>query len=266
MRLDQALITDLRTALRSRPVLLFLGLQAAAAVVFVARRGAETVSTVLLVWLAVLMVGFLAWWSGRHRLAHPAPDPVSAARARSAFALIGVSGMIMMSAQSSLAAGIVLFSVGIVLFSVGIGGWLWAAWRSGGWSGLRDRLLRDPRPFVPLMLLIAVPRLVLGGPSFVVALVLALPSGVGQQLLYLLGLYAPLEAVRRRVDVVAVGSAMVFGLLHVPFVLEANGGDLLASLANVVLFQASVGLVACIAFVRHRAAVPIGVVHALAIA
>ena len=64
----------------------------------------------------------------------------------------------------------------------------------------------------------------------------------------------------------AVASALVFAALHVPVVLEANGGDVLASFANAVLFQASVGLVACLAFVRHRAAVPIGVAHAMAIA
>jgi hypothetical protein len=57
----------------------------------------------------------------------------------------------------------------------------------------------------------------------------------------------------------------VFGLVHVPFNLAPNGGDLLAAAANAVFFQASVGLIACLAYVRHRAVVPIGVAHALAI-
>ena len=115
------------------------------------------------------------------------------------------------------------------------------------------------------------PRLLIGGPGYVVAAALALPSGIGQQVLYLLGLFAPLEAARGRTDLVAVASALLFAALlfaalHVPFVMEINGNDLVASLANVVIFQASVGLIACLAFVRHRAAVPIGMAHGLAIA
>src|SRR3990170_3031705 len=92
------------------------------------------------------------------------------------------------------------------------------------------------------------------------------PAGVGQQLLFLVGLFAPLEAVTRRTDVSAVVAALVFAALHVPFNLPANGGDLPAAFANAVFYQASAGLIACLAFVRHRAPVPIGAVHAAAIA
>ena len=257
MRLDRALIADLRTMFRSRPIVLFLALELLAGVVFVARRGNETVTLVLFVWVGMLVLAFFAWWAGRHRLAHPQADAVPGATARAIFALIGALGMMLFGFS---------MAVGFVLLAAGSGGWLWSAWRTGGFAGLRDRLLRDPRPFVPLLLLIAVPRLLIGGPGYVVAAALALPSGIGQQVLYLLGLFAPLEAARGRTDLVAVASALLFAALHVPFVMEINGNDLVASLANVVIFQASVGIIACLAFVRHRAAVPIGMAHGLAIA
>lgn len=156
--------------------------------------------------------------------------------------------------------------IGFVLVTCGLGGWLWSAFRSGGWRGARALLTRDPRPFVPLLLLIAIPKLAFAGPGFLVAGMLALPSGIGQQLLYLVGLYAPLEAMQGRADRAAVTAALIFGFIHVPLVIDANHGDLVAAMANAVLFQASVGLIACLAYQRHRAAVPIGVAHALAIA
>ncbi|MFV2064765.1 MAG: type II CAAX prenyl endopeptidase Rce1 family protein [Chloroflexota bacterium] len=256
MRLDRALLNDARTVFRSRPLLFFFALELLAGGVFVMRRGEQTATTVLLIWLGMLILAFFAWWAGRHRLAHPQPDPVPGATARAVFALIGVAGMMLFGLS---------MAVGFVLITSGIGGWLWAAWRGGGLAGLRERLLRDPRPFVPLFLLIGLPRLLIGGPAYLVGAAVALPSGIGQQVLFLLGLFVPLEALRQRSDVAAVLAALLFALLHVPFVIEANDGDLLASLANVVLFQASVGLIACLAFVRHRAAAPIGVAHALAI-
>jgi hypothetical protein len=153
----------------------------------------------------------------------------------------------------------------LVLVLVGLGGWLVSAIRRQGWQALPARLVRDPRPFLPMLLLIAVPRLATEGPAFVIGAVLALPSGIGQELLYLLGLFAPLEAASGRTAPAAVVSALVFGLVHVPLNLDANDGDLLAAAANAVFFQASIGLVVCLAFTRHRAAVPIGVAHALAI-
>jgi hypothetical protein len=259
MRLDQALVADLRRVLRSRAIRLFLALEILAAAVFVLRRGQETIATVSLVWLAMLTLAFFAWWAGRHRLAYAVPDAVPAARLRALFAVLVALGMVVWGFGISVV-------VGSVLVSCGLAGWLWSALRLGGWRGAWARLTRDPRPFLPLILLIAIPRLALGGPTFLVAAVLALPSGVGQQLLYLAGLYAPLEALRERADVAAVVAALVFGLVHVPLVVDANQGDLVAAAANAVLFQSSVGLIACLAYVRHRAVVPIGVVHALAIA
>jgi hypothetical protein len=259
VRLDQALLGDLTIALRSRPVRVFLVIELIAGLVFVMRRGSGVISTVLLIWLGVAILAFFAWWAGRHRLAHPERDPAPNAAARSGFALITVTGMLLWSFEISVAAG-------FVLFVSGVGGWLWIAWRSDGFRGSWARLTRDVRPFLPLWLLIALPRLLAGGPVFLVGAVLALPSGVGQQLVYLIGLYAPLEAVRGHAGSAAVGAALIFGLLHVPSLIGPNHGDVVAAFANAVLFQASVGIVACLAYQRHRAVVPIGVAHALAIA
>jgi hypothetical protein len=259
VRLDRALFADTRTALRSRPIRWFLALEAVAAAVFLWRRGGELLVVVALVWLGMLTLAFFAWWAGRHRLAHPEPDPMPAAGARALFAMTVAVGMVVWGFGVSVSAG-------LVLVGCGLAGWIWAALRTGDARGAWARLTRDPRPFVPLLLLFAVPKLVIGGPGFVAAAILALPSGIGQQLLYLIGLFAPLEALRGRPDAAAVTAALVFGLIHVPLVMDANHGDLAAAVANAALFQASVGLIACLAFVRHRAAVPIGVAHALAIA
>jgi hypothetical protein len=258
MRLDRALAHDLGTALRSRPIQLFVGLQIVAAVVFVSRRGADVVSTVLLIWAGLALVAFLAWWSGRHRSAHPEPDPVPAAGARAAFALVAAGGWALWSFGLSAEAG-------FVLLCAGFAGWLWSALRAGGVAGARARLARDPRPFLGLYLFIGLPRLLAIGPSYLVGVVVALPSGIGQQLLLLLGLFAPLEAWSRRPGWAALAAAAIFAVLHMPLVLEPNHGDLAAAWANVVLFQMSVGLIAVLAFRRHRAAVPLGVAHALAI-
>jgi hypothetical protein len=259
VRLDHALIADSRTALGSRAVRAFLAIEVAAALVFLLRRGSEMLSTVLLIWLGMLTLAFMAWWAGRHRLAHPQPDPVPGAAARTVFALVTAAGLLLWGIGVSAAAG-------FVLTAAGLGGWLWSALRAGGLRGARAVLTRDPRPFVPLLLLVAVPRLIAGGPGYLAAAAVALPSGIGQQLFYLAGLYAPMEALRRRSDVAAVVAALIFGLIHVPLVMDANHGDLAAAIANAVLFQASVGLSACLAYQRHRAAVPIGIAHALAIA
>ena len=67
-------------------------------------------------------------------------------------------------------------------------------------------------------------------------------------------------------DRAAVLCALIFGAIHVPMNLVANGDDWLAALANAVFYQSTVGLIACLAFMRHRAPVPIGIAHGLAIA
>ena len=259
MRLDQALLQDLGTGLRSRALQAFLALQVVAGLTFVWRRGEGTATTVLLIWLGMGCLAFFAWWAGRHRLAHPEPDPVRGAGPKGVFALVAALGMLVWGFEVSV-------ELGAVLFVSGAGAWLWVAWREPDSTGLGPRLTRSARPFVPMLLLIAVPRLFVGGPAFLLGSVVALPSGMGQQLLYLLGLYAPLEALRGHAAVAAVGSALLFATLHLPLLVEPNEGDWVAAFANAILFQASVGLIACLAYQRHRAVVPIGIAHALAIA
>lgn len=258
MRIDRALAHDLRSALAAAPIRFYLLLQLGAAAVFVIRRGTETMSTVLLLWLGLCLLASLAWWAGRHRLARPCPDPVPQARARAVFALVGVAGMTTWGFGLGVEAS-------LFLLAFGFGGWAWTGLRAGDPARFRASLSRDPRPFLPLLLLIALPKLLFLGPLYLLGVALALPSGLGQQLLYLLGLFAPLEAALGRAALAAVVAALAFALVHVPLLLDANGGDLLAATANAVLWQSGVGLAAVLAYRRHRAVVPIGVAHALAI-
>jgi hypothetical protein len=257
VRIDRALVIDVRLALRSRPIRAFLALEGLATLVFVARRGVTVAPTVTALWLGLAFLAFVCWWAGRHRAAHPEPDPMTAAGGRTLMALVGVAGLVIWGYGLDPALGAVLTAGACV-------GWLWVAARSGGLRSTAT-LTRDPRPFVPLLLLIALPRLWLGGLPYLAGAIVALPSGIGQQLFVLVGLFAPLEAALRRTDASAIVVACLFGLLHVPFDLEANDGDWLAAAANAILVQASVGAIACLAFVRHRAVVPIGVAHGLAI-
>jgi hypothetical protein len=155
--------------------------------------------------------------------------------------------------------------LGFVLLLVGVAGWIWSVVRAGGLVGWRGRLTRSPRPFLGLYLFIGLPRLLAIGPLYVLGVGLALPSGIVQQLLLLLGLFAPLEAWSARPGWAALAAASLFALLHVPTVLEPNEGDIMAAYANVMLFQLSVGMIAILAFRRHRAAAPVGFAHALAI-
>jgi hypothetical protein len=259
MRLDRALALDLRRAAGSRPIQLFLVIQVVAAAVLVVRRGQDLASTVALIWVGLGIVAFLAWWAGRHRLAHPQPDPVPAAGARTAFAVLTAIGWGLTSFGLAV-------PLGFVLLFVGLGGWAWAYLRSGAGAGLRDRLMRDPRPFLPLYLLIVLPKLLAIGPLYVLGVAVALPSGIVQQLLLLVGLFGPLEAWSKRPAWAALGAASVFALLHVPIVMPQNGDDIVAALANAAIFQLTVGFIAVLAYRRHRAAVPIGVVHGLTIA
>ena len=259
-RLDRALAADMRAALRRPPIVAFLGLELAASALIVARRAVAGLESVGLLWLGLGVVAFLAWWSGRSRLAVERPDPVDRAMGKLAAAVVGAIGI-----------GLVTWGLaplpGALLVLAGSGAWIGLAMLG---STSRDRhaaqLLRDPRPFVPLLLLVALPRAIASGPGYGLAVILALPSGIGQQVAFLLGFFAPLEAVLRRTDGAAVLAALTFGSLHVPMNLPQADGDLLLAMANAMVFQATVGAIACLAYVRHRAAVPIGVAHALAIA
>ena len=127
-------------------------------------------------------------------------------------------------------------------------------------------LCRSPRPFGPLLLLVVLPRMLLAGLTGIGPLIAGLTSGVIQQLLFLPMVFASMEAVVGRRDAAAVLSALVFASIHVPMNLAANGDDWVAALANAVFYQASVGLIVCMAYTRHRAALPLGLAHGLAIA
>jgi hypothetical protein len=269
-RLDRALRSDLTAALRSRVIVAFLVLELAAAAVFVARRGTDAGLAVIVVWLGMLVVAFLAWWAGRHPRARQQRAPQRAAEGRLLMALLGAAGFAIWSFGIWPAAG-------FVLVISAIAGWLGVALLGARAAGPapgegRGRWARIPRPSlefrpsVPLILLVAGPSLLLGGIGHLGATALALPSGLGQQVLYLAGLFGPLEAVLRRTDVAAVVAALVFALLHVPFNLPPAGGDIVAAAANAVFYQASAGMLFCLAYVRHRAVVPIGLIHALIIA
>jgi Type II CAAX prenyl endopeptidase Rce1-like len=259
-RLDLALIQDLRAGLGRPAVLAFLGLELAAGAFIGVRRGGAGLETVGLLWLGLGAVAFLAWWAGRHHGAIERVDPIRYAGPKLVAASIGAVGIGLVTWGLGPAIGVALVIVGSVA---------WAACAVVG-PGPSDRfpaqLLRDPRPFLPLMLLVAVPRALATGPGYAVGALIALPSGIGQQIALLLGFFGPLEAVLRRTDLAAVVTAVVFGLLHVPMNLPQAGGDPWLAGANAVVFQATVGAIACLGYVRHRAAVPLGVVHAMAIA
>jgi hypothetical protein len=213
------------------------------------------------VWTGFLCVAFLAWWAGRDVHARLLPDPVPSAFRRSLAAVAGACGLLFLGLGAWPVGAPVLVTALVVWFGVGL-----VSGRAGGPAGAGWRqLLRDPRPFVPLLLLVGVTRFLFGGIT-PIGLMAGLLSGVIQQVSYLAGLFAPFEATFRRTDAAAVLAALVFGAVHLPFNLEPNGGDWIAAAANAVVFQASVGLIACLAFVRHRAALPIGLAHGLAIA
>jgi hypothetical protein len=219
------------------------------------------VATVALVWAGFLCVAFLAWWAGRDVHARMLADPVPRPAWRSTAAVAGASGLLLLGLGAWPVGALILVTALVAWFGVGL-----VASRAGAPAGVGWRqLLRDPRPFVPLLLLVGVTRFLFGGIT-PVGLVAGLLSGVIQQVSYLAGMFAPFEATLRRTDAAAVLAALAFGAVHLPFNLEPNGGDWVAAVANAVVFQASVGLIACLAFVRHRAALPIGLAHGLAIA
>ncbi len=259
LRIDRALATDLRGALASRPLRAFLGLQVLAAVLFAVRRGPGVVDTVALVWVGLAFVAFICWWAGRHRLAHPEPDPVPAARARLGASLAVVAGLAIgtYGIHPGVAAAVTLS---------GIAAWLAIALRAGSGPDLAHMLRRSWRPFGPLLLLVLLPRLALMGLLRPAALVAGLGSGVIQELLCLPLLFVSLEAVLGRTDRAAVVAALLFGSIHVPMNIAASGGDWPAAVANAVFYQSLVGLIVAMAFARHRSALPLGVAHGLTIA
>jgi hypothetical protein len=259
LRLDRELVTDARAATSSLPIRAFLALQVLAGVVFVARRGPAVAQTVLLVWAGLAFVAFICWWAGRHRLAHPEPDRVPRAGARLVAGLTIAGGLALGTYGIHMGASAAITLGGIV-------GWLLLALRPDSGPGLAHMLRRSWRPFGPLLILVVLPRLALMGVLGPAALIAGLGSGVIQELLFLPMVFASLEAVVGRKDLAVVGAALVFGSIHVPMNLAASDGDWFAALANAVFYQALVGFIVCMAYTRHRAAVPLGVAHGLTIA
>jgi hypothetical protein len=205
-----------------------------------------------------LLFGVAAWLAGRHPDAHPEPDPVRAPRTEMVAVGIVFIGVVVWSVGDG--------SVGYRLVQVGLAGWaivaILARYR------LRDFawLIRTWQPYLPLLLAVALPKLVLIGVDLVPRTLAGLTSGIIQQLLLQVGLTARLEAVTGRGDVAAVVAALGFGLVHVPLDLGQAGGDWSLAFANAVILQSVVGLVCCLAYQRHRAPLGLGFGHALLMA
>ncbi len=213
--------------------------------------------------LALIVAGtaafaLLAWWAGRMPGAHPVPDPVRSPRLEFVAAMVGylgmVGGMFGLIAQGfSLTGAAILVGVGIALLSGTQPSdlrWVWRTWV----------------PLLPLILGVAVPKALMLGPALLSGLLIALPGGILQQLLLQVGLTARLEAVTGRSDVAAVGAALAFGFVHTPLNMPQADGDVLIALANALVLQAPIGLVFCLGYLRHRAPLALGAVHALAMA
>lgn len=252
------LAADARQALASGPARAFLVLEIAAASYQLLRRGPDILPSLAILAGGGLLFGLAAWLAGRHPSAHPEPDPVRAPIRE----LVAV-GVIF--------AGIVswFFGAGVVGYPLVISGlacWalvaLLARYRPHdfGW------VARTWQPYLPLILALALPKLLLIGSDVVPRTLAGLTSGIIQQLLLQVGLNARLEAFSRRGDVAAVLAALGFGIVHVPLDLPQAGGDWGLAFANAIVLQAVVGLVSCLAYQRHRAPLGLGFCHALLMA
>ncbi len=205
-----------------------------------------------------LLFGLAAWLAGRHPWAHPEPDPVRAPVPE----LVAVTVVFVGTVIWVFGAGAFGYSVA----QLGLLGWVavgvLARYRLGdfGW------IPRTWLPYLPLMLALALPKLAIMGLDVVPRTLAGLSSGLIQQLLLQVGLAARLEAVTGRSDVAAVVAALSFGLLHVPLDLGQAGGDWSLALANAAVLQATIGLVFCLAYQRHRAPLGLGFCHALLMA
>lgn len=243
---------------RRLPYLLLAGMVGMAAVYIVARRGPGSLELLGIVALGVGAYGFLGWLAGRHPAAVTEPDPVRAP---------GLEGLAIGVAYLGLVGWIFrlgAWSVG--LFLGGIVAWVatfaLARYRAADFAWLR----RSWRPFIPLFVGILAPKLFLAGPLFPIAVLAALPSGLGQQILLQLGVTSRLEALCRRPELAAVVAAICFGLPHVPLDLAQAGGDWSLALANAFVLQVPIGLAFVVAYQRHRAPLALGAVHAIIIA
>jgi CAAX prenyl protease-like protein len=240
------------------PALAFAAIEIAAAAYVIARRGTEFVPLLVLAGLAVAFYAVLGWLAGRHPLAESAPDPVRSPRLE-AFAIgiayVGLAGW-----------GFGVLPFGMHLFLGGLCGWIAAAVLGGYRRGDLRWATRSWRPYLPLFVGVTAPKLLTTGLMLPIGLLIALPSGLLQQLLLQLGLTARVEALVRRSAVAAVAAAVAFGFLHVPMNLGMAGGDWSIAFANALVLQTPIGLAFCVAYQRHRAPLALGAVHAILMA
>jgi hypothetical protein len=257
-RIDRALLADARRLLRSGPFLAALGVLAVASTVQVLRVGPDRLGLIATIAAGCLVYAVIAWFAGRDPTAHTEPDIVRAPRAELTAVIVAYVGLA--GALNGLG---MLFAV---LFVAGVTGWaavsIWAGYRARDFSWL----VRGWRPFTALLLAALVPKLLLLGPGWLVGLPIALPSGIFQQVGLQLGLLARLEATLGRRDAAAVLAALLFGAAHTGMNVGYAGGDQVLALSSAMVLQASIGLVFCLAYLRHRAAIALGVAHAIIIA
>lgn len=254
-RIDRALVRDLSNGLRRWPAWLFLGAFGLGAAIQILRGGPERLPLVLTIAGGCLAYGLLAWQAGRSPAAWYHPSVVRAPRAEMVAVIVAYAGV----------AGY-LMGLGFgPLFVVGVGAWVFVAIRARYRPSDLAWATRGWRPLLPLLVAVLVPKLLLAGPAALVGLPLAL-GGVVQQVLLQVGLTARLEALAGRSDMAAVLAALAFGVAHAGLNLPQAHGDHLLALSAALVLQAPIGLVFCIAYLRHRAPLALGVSHAIAIA
>ena len=254
-RIDRALARDLAHVLRRWPAWLFLAAFGLGVAIQLGRGGADRLPLVLTIAAGCVAYGLLAWQAGRSPVAWPRPSAVRAPKAEMGaviVAYVGVAGYLM-----GLGLG--------PLFVVGFGAWVLVAIRARYRPSDLAWVIRGWRPHLPLLVAVLLPKLLLAGPAVVLGLPLAL-GGVVQQVLLQVGLTARLEALAGRGDVAAVLAALAFGVAHAGLNLPQAGGDHLLALGAALVLQAPIGLVLCVAYLRHRAPLALGAAHAIAIA
>ena len=266
--LVRSLLADILAALESGPARAYLAAELVATSYLVARRGPGVLLPVAVIGAGAIAFGVVAWFSGRSTAARPSPDLVRAPRAETAVIAVGYAGL----------SGWFLgwwppgpWPSASTVFQAALAAWLaiaTVAWIRAARAGLATVpelawVTRDWRPFVPLFLAIVIPKLPGSGLGLVGGTWHGLSSGVVQQFLLQVGVTARLEAVLGRADAAAVLGAVAFGAVHVAINLPQAGGDWWIAAANAMILQTTIGLVFCIAFLRHRAPLPLGLCHAL---
>lgn len=255
---------DLGAALRAvavnRPAWTYAALQAVAAGYLLVRRP-WLVPELLVIAGGLLAFGFLAWYAGRSPAARPEPLPVRSRWGELVGVVVAVGGVLLY-----VYAGWLGIPWQPLLWAVPIGGAIVVGAALLAGATVRDLLgwvLLSWLPFLPFLGLIAVFKAPILGLSLIPLTAAALASGMLQQILLQVGLQARLEGVLRRADVAVLVAGLVFGLAHVAMNLEQAGGDWSIALANALVLQANIGVVCCLAFTRHRAALALGFAHAL---